>query len=86
MKIRVQREADRRIEILTLIPPVTLTLGQEMNRLTDASGMQHFFVSETGLYDGWSISAPAYLGEHKLMTEDQAEEVFARIDAAREIL
>ena len=51
MKIRV-RHNDGTTEVLDLKGPITVTEGKFMNRLTDGSGVDHFF-SHDGFYDGW---------------------------------
>lgn len=56
MKLRVQRE-DGRIEILTLMAPLTATVGAHQNAITDASGMDYWFTLE-GYYDGWGRPMP----------------------------
>jgi hypothetical protein len=40
MKLRVQWESGM-IEILTLVPPVSASLGKVLNHLTDATGLEH---------------------------------------------
>lgn len=86
MKIRVQREEDNRTEVLTLVPPITMTVGEEFNTISDGSGMRYQFMPETGKYDHWRISTPVYLNAHKLMTEEQANQARDRINDSREIL
>jgi hypothetical protein len=51
MKIRVQHD-DGRTETLTLRGSVEVVEGKFMNRLTDGSGMDHYFLHD-GSYDGW---------------------------------
>lgn len=58
MKIQVKRAADDSVETLTLVPPVTIRLGGVLNILSDSSGVDHYFVAETGLYDGWGMAMP----------------------------
>ena len=65
------------IEILTLVPPVTATLGISMNHLSDASGNDYYFTSE-GNYDGWGHAFPEGVGG------DVGYETLTRIEDARE--
>lgn len=51
MKIRVEH-ADGKAEVMSLIEPVLLVEGKYMNRLTDGSGVDYFFLHD-GTYDGW---------------------------------
>lgn len=56
MKLRVQHEGDPdRIEILTLVPPLSIHLSKRLNYIRDTTGMIHWFTPD-GYYDGWSRS------------------------------
>lgn len=41
---------------LELRLPVTTRLGEELNAIADADGVEHFFNAEDGTYDGWERS------------------------------
>ena len=75
MKIRVQR-ADGRVEILTLRGPVEVAEGKFQNRITDRSGLDHYFTHE-GFYDGW--------GGAVCCDEQTAHEMIASMEQKREI-
>jgi hypothetical protein len=51
MKIRVQCK-DGTTEILTFRGPIEVAEGRYMNRLSDGSGIDHYFLRD-GSYDGW---------------------------------
>jgi hypothetical protein len=51
MKIRVQCK-DGTTETLTLKGPIEVARGKFMNRLSDGSGIDHYFLRD-GSYDGW---------------------------------
>jgi hypothetical protein len=75
MKLRVQWESGM-IEILTLVPPVSASLGKVLNHLTDATGLEHWFTDE-GFYDGW--------GKTTDCSEEEADDLIERIEESREI-
>ena len=54
MELRVQYE-DKRIESITLVPPVEVLLGKSMNHFACGDGTDFYFTSE-GYYDGWGRS------------------------------
>lgn len=84
MRIKVQLR-DGSIETLTLVPPIeirepTYEVPEGMGRLAVivcGDGTKHFFVENTGHYDGW---ARAFSG-----TEDEAYEAIENVNDAREI-
>ncbi len=78
MRIRVQN-AGGRIETITLVPPVTITLGPAQNVISDASGMEHFFGIDDGYYDGWGMAMPP------ATNLEAAVERIARVEEDREI-
>ena len=51
MKIRVHR-GDGNIETITLKLPAMIAEGSMLDRITDSTGMEHFFTKD-GIYDGW---------------------------------
>ena len=55
MKIRVQCK-DGTTEVLTLSGPIEVAEGRFMNRLSDGSGVDHYFLRD-GSYDGWGKAA-----------------------------
>lgn len=84
MKIKVQLR-DGSIETLTIVPPVEIKepnyqVPEGVGRLAvivSGDGTKHFFVEDTGQYDGW---ARAFSG-----TEDEAYEAIENVNDAREI-
>ena len=77
MKLCVQHK-DGRTEILTLVPPLSLSLGEFFNVLTDGSGKDHYFYPGTGFYDGWGMTVTG-------LPPEEAGAVIDRVEADREI-
>jgi hypothetical protein len=75
MKIRVQRE-DRSAEVLTLKGDVDIVEGKYQNRITDGSGLDHYFTLD-GFYDGW--------GGAVCCDEQTAAETISAMEQKREI-
>lgn len=62
VRLRVLR-ADGRTEVITLVPPVTVTLGNGIfNILSDAASVDHYFTAD-GIYDGWGRAINATLDD-----------------------
>lgn len=77
MKIRVEHKDGKR-ETLTLVPPIAkVTLGNQLNWLQDATGMDHYFDLD-GYYDGWGMGVSS-------MPEHQVGEVIEGVEMSREI-
>lgn len=77
MKIKVIHEGGV-IEIITLVPPVTAVLGNNLNHLTCGDGTDFFFTPE-GFYDGWSRSHPGGV------TNEESDRDMRRMEDGREI-
>ncbi len=55
MRILVVRR-EGTVEYLSIVPPLIVHLGAQLNRFTDATGMDYFF-DEFGFYEGWGCRA-----------------------------
>lgn len=51
MKILVQMEHYER-RTLEMEPPLTVHIGERLDRISDANGVDHYFTKD-GYYDGW---------------------------------
>lgn len=74
MELRVQHE-DKRIEIITLVPPVQAVLGKSMNHFTCGDGTDFWFTQD-GFYDGWGRGAVGLNSEQvdKMVERMQADQ------------
>jgi hypothetical protein len=77
MKIRVQRE-DKTVETLSIKGKWEITEGKYQNRISDESGMDHFF-THAGYYDGWggAVSCGEQTAEEILRSMEQKREIEA---------
>lgn len=72
MKLRVQHK-DKRIETITLVPPVQVVLGKSMNHFVCGDGTDFYFTSD-GFYDGWGRGTSG-------MDSEQVDEEIERMQA-----
>ena len=77
MKIRVRHE-DGSTEILTLFPPLRVTEGDRLDRITDSTEMDYWFTKE-GHYDGWGRSIPN-------LPDDEVDILMREIEGNRAII
>ena len=57
MKLKLQRR-DGQHETISIVGPVEVHHGEKMDHLHSADGMDHYFWSDDGTYDGWGMGAP----------------------------
>jgi len=83
MKLLVEHR-DGNKELLTLVPPVELKLGDNLNVLKSSNGMEHFFYADDGKYDGWGMACEIPFDPSQLGQPNPAEELIDRIESSRE--
>jgi len=79
MKIRVVSAKGGRHENITLSEPLTISKGDNLNKLISGDGMEHWFKPD-GTYDGWGMD----ISSANLSSVEQAQALVAAIEKERE--